>query len=417
MNQLKSQCTPSGQDFCDWANVLCSLDELNGYTCSSYNFSNPTACLPCNGVGASHNSSWWAFVTEGGKVSITFTFGNCFNPSGGAPAGLQIGLVSTCDCIEQIACKPDCTGNGGTFKIDALLQPCKIYYFWIDGCNGDVCNFSIATSGGNLPKLSPLGNISRTVQNPICKGCCSDFWVAPQPGGCIPEYVWTVDGSPVIGNKDKANICFPVEGTFTVCVQAIIGNPASGSVCSYSESKCVNVTVAKKTEQKAKPRILCKEQLPIQWHCQSITNSGTYRCPFKQNGCCEFDSVIDITILNDIDGPEIFFIGSDLEKYIDPITKISYASCSKEKVISLPSSSAYKCDSNYKLSAIFPKFITSFSKLCEDGKSYVYADIKQINDLCMNKVEFEYNYNWYISSDTNSISVNKSSELIYFVFL
>ncbi|MBK9993435.1 MAG: hypothetical protein IPP01_05455 [Saprospiraceae bacterium] len=41
---------------------------------------NPTACLPCNGGGAPHNSSWWAFVTDGGNISISMTFSGCYNP-------------------------------------------------------------------------------------------------------------------------------------------------------------------------------------------------------------------------------------------------------------------------------------------------------------------------------------------------
>jgi hypothetical protein len=42
------------------------------------------------------------------------------------------------------------------------------------------------------------------------------------------------------------NICFPDEGTFTVCVYAAIGNPSSGSICSQTPPKCINVVVEKK---------------------------------------------------------------------------------------------------------------------------------------------------------------------------
>ncbi|MGB3196180.1 MAG: hypothetical protein WBB17_00530, partial [Saprospiraceae bacterium] len=57
VNYLQSQCTPAAADACDGAAVLCSLDELSGYTCSNTTASNPTACLPCNGQGGPHNSS------------------------------------------------------------------------------------------------------------------------------------------------------------------------------------------------------------------------------------------------------------------------------------------------------------------------------------------------------------------------
>ncbi|MBK7226189.1 MAG: hypothetical protein IPH96_12565 [Saprospiraceae bacterium] len=57
-------CTPPATNNCDEANILCSIDELNGFICQSVDYSNPTACLgggtSCpNGVP--HNSSWWAF--------------------------------------------------------------------------------------------------------------------------------------------------------------------------------------------------------------------------------------------------------------------------------------------------------------------------------------------------------------------
>ncbi|MBL0237586.1 MAG: hypothetical protein IPQ02_13490 [Saprospiraceae bacterium] len=63
-----AQCIPASADICKNANVLCSLDELNGYSCSNPAYSNPTGCTPlCPRGGASQNNAWWAFVTEGGN--------------------------------------------------------------------------------------------------------------------------------------------------------------------------------------------------------------------------------------------------------------------------------------------------------------------------------------------------------------
>ncbi|MGB3197392.1 MAG: hypothetical protein WBB17_06650, partial [Saprospiraceae bacterium] len=181
-------CTPASADNCADANVLCSLDEVNGYTCQNVDYSNPTACL---GAGTScpngvpHNSSWWAFVTNGGFVSITVTFSNCVNSQ-----GVQIGVVGACDCSGQVSCNSNCSAGGSSITISGNLAPCKTYYLWVDGCNGDVCTFSLSTSGGASPKLANF-TLSRTGPNPICKGCCADFMVTPQPGLCEPEYVWT----------------------------------------------------------------------------------------------------------------------------------------------------------------------------------------------------------------------------------
>ncbi|MBK9995134.1 MAG: hypothetical protein IPP01_14430 [Saprospiraceae bacterium] len=190
-NPCKSQnCTPASADNCENSNVFCSLNEINGFTCQNVDYSNPTACIGAftscpNGVP--HNSSWWAFVTNGGFVSITVTFSGCINF-----LGVQIGVVGACDCSQQIYCNSSCN-LGGSITISGNLAPCKTYYLWVDGCDGDVCVFTLTTSGGTSPKLANF-TLSRNGTNPICKGCCDDFKVTPQPGACEPEYVWTVDG-------------------------------------------------------------------------------------------------------------------------------------------------------------------------------------------------------------------------------
>ena len=396
VNYLQSQCTPAAADACDGAAVLCSLDELSGYTCSNTTASNPTACLPCNGGGAPHNSSWWAFVTDGGNVTVTITFSGCYNPNGGNPSGVQIGIVSACDCSGQIACEPGCSGNGGSITINGSLQPCKIYYLWVDGCNGDVCNFTITTSGGGRPPLSPLGNITSSQPNPICKGCCADFAVAPQPGGCVPEYVWTLNGTQVGGNTNMTNICFPDEGTFSVCVYAAIGNPSSGSICAQTPPKCINVVVEKKAEQIAKPRIVCPELSPYKWWCELATTSGTYRCPFKQNGCCEFDSVVDITFLDKIPGPDVYFIGCQGEQYVDPTTKIPYAGCNNRTEVKLSKATRpYGCDSSYFLSTIYPTAFGKITIFCRAGEIILNATLQPTTALCGNSPDLVESLEWY----------------------
>ena len=72
------QCTPPSADVCEKAIAFCSLDELNGYSCQNTNYSNPTGCTPlCPSGGGAHNTGWWAFICDGGPVSITMTFSNC----------------------------------------------------------------------------------------------------------------------------------------------------------------------------------------------------------------------------------------------------------------------------------------------------------------------------------------------------
>lgn len=79
---LFGQCTPPMAETCDEANVLCSLDEVNGYACNNPS-TIPSPCNPlCSQGGVGHNTSWWGFVTQGGSVTVTLTVGGCTTTQG-----------------------------------------------------------------------------------------------------------------------------------------------------------------------------------------------------------------------------------------------------------------------------------------------------------------------------------------------
>ena len=95
LGRINGQCVPASSDNCEAARhpPLCSLNQLNGFTCSTPTFQNPTACLPCNGSGTPNNSQWWAFVAQGGSVTITINYNGCYIPGGGVATGLEFGIV------------------------------------------------------------------------------------------------------------------------------------------------------------------------------------------------------------------------------------------------------------------------------------------------------------------------------------
>ncbi len=393
--QLDAQCLQEGAFNCEDAFVFCSLDELDGYKCYNTEQSNPTACLPCNGYGAPHNSSWWAFVSEGGEVSITIIFDFCYNPGGGQPSGAQYGIVSQCDCSGQVACHSNCNTYGDTAIIKAFLIPCRTYYLWLDGCNGDVCHFTIKTSGGKKPNITQLGNINSSIPNPLYTDCCVDFTVTPPSNNCQPFHVWTVDGKPYWCSYNSCRICFPQAGTFSVCVHSVIGNPLSGSLCSaQTPAKCISVVVKQKLEARAKPLILCPDQIPFRWHCQLINQSGTYRCPFNLNGCYELDSVIDITVINKSPVAEIVFIGCKGEIYKDTIR--SYPTCNNKTQVFIPSK-IHACDSPYILTTFYPTETGMIDISCLKNNFLLSAKIKNTTELCGLNPIIADNMEWYDS--------------------
>ncbi|MCC6815842.1 MAG: hypothetical protein IT267_05480, partial [Saprospiraceae bacterium] len=162
-----TQCTPPSADNCEDAYVFCSLDELNGYSCVNTASTNPSGCSPlCPTGGVASNTSWWAFVTEGGTVCLTITFSNC-TVNG---TGVQFGIWGDCNCSESIFCDPSCTGPGIRTAC-GKFEPCKTYYLFVDGCSDNVCNFTINTPGGTLQTLPPMDNL--TGPTTLCKGACN----------------------------------------------------------------------------------------------------------------------------------------------------------------------------------------------------------------------------------------------------
>jgi len=289
--EILAQCIPPGANFCKDANLLCSLNELNGYTCSMPNYSNPTGCSPlCPQGGGAHNTAWWAFVTNGGNVTITITYQNC-SVNG---TGVQLGIWGDCECKESIACQPNCTG-AGQFTVNADFQACKLYYLFVDGCSGDVCDFTITTTGGESPKLQPLGKINNEEDLIIdfCKGDCEkNFFINAQPMGCVAEYVWKLDGKEIIGkNQNSINLIFSDENDFQLCVKAIVGNIKSNSICSESEQVCAFIKIRNSVD-KIGDKILKKNQYPYDWFGDTIFLPGKYRHKFLDMACCPFDSVV-----------------------------------------------------------------------------------------------------------------------------
>jgi hypothetical protein len=405
LGRINGQCVPASSDNCEAARhpPLCSLNQLNGFTCSTPTFQNPTACLPCNGSGTPNNSQWWAFVAQGGSVTITINYNGCYIPGGGVATGLEFGIVRHCECSGQVLCNKTCAGSSGTMSSTVSLVACGLYYLWIDGCNGDVCNYTINISGnGASPSLSPLSTISQAIASPICKGCCSDFWVEPQPGTCVPNYKWTLDGVEISGNYNRSNFCFADEGTFQVCVFAYTGSESN--ICMQTPTRCTTAVVMKKQEQRAKSKLICSDLIPYRWHCENVYISGTYRCPFKLNGCCEYDSVIDITFIEKIDGPEIYFIGCPGEQYVDPITKIPYTTCNNRKEINLPKATRpFGCDSSYFLSSIYPSSTGKISLDCKSGGLFYNASVWPSTKLCGNLVDLGEGYEWYEKTNPQNI--------------
>lgn len=411
---LKSQCSPPMAETCDEAFAICSLSELNGYSCNNPS-SVPSSCSPlCSNGGVGHNTSWWAFVCNGGEVSITLTIGSCTNGQ-----GLQFGIWGDCTCGEDIVCSSiPCVPPGSVQVINAHLKACKTYYLWVDGCSGDVCDFTINTPPGGppvLPELGTINNLKRKDTIDVCIGACQvPFYVNENAYGCFPTYVWTCHGMQVGGNERKILLDFPIEGDFEICVSASIGNTKNGSICQKSGPECIWVRARKATDRIGSLRTLCWEQVYVdgyKWHDQNITGSGIYRQLIIDSNCCKFDSIVEFKVLDKPIVEDVFHISFRNNPFVDATGK-AHDPCVEKMLVKMPAGTILnQCDSSINLTSVNIDPDVRWQGRCNDGKVELIPEIIFYN-LCHLGESIQLSYNWYLKNDPFRRTINDKSSLI-----
>jgi hypothetical protein len=411
---LNAQCNPPMAETCQEAQVICSLDELNGYSCSNPS-SIPSQCVPlCSHGGAGNNTGWWAFVSQGGTVSLTLTVGSCSKST-----GIQYGIYGNCDCGQEVLCRsiPCIPPNSMTTSTISLL-PCKTYYLWVDGCSGDICNFTVnVNTGGNTPSLSPLGfinNIQNKIIESVCTGACdAKFFINPQPGGCSPTYVWTLDGDEVGSSTEEILLDFPNEGDFLLCVTAYNGNPRNGSICSMEGPQCATVRVRTIADKIGTPRVICWEQANpggYKWFQQRITTTGLYKQQFTDSNCCKFDSVIEFIVLDPPGKDNVFYVTCDSTPFVDPLGN-SWYGCRDSFFIRLPRiAQGAQCDSAIYLSSAFLSVKPYWEILCQRGIQQLVMK-PDLGKLCSLVDSLQIAYSWYRMDDPDREVLSQSDTL------
>lgn len=414
-SQTSGQCIPEFATSCNNAYVFCSLDALNGYTCVN-NSTDPGHCpMPCSQGGVAHNTNWLAFVSDGGTKTFTLTIGTCVTFQ-----GLQFGIWGDCNCTEEIYCYSiPCAPPLSVQSFAVDLLPCKTYYMWIDGCSGDVCDFTINTSGGGLgPPLDVprfINNIDRMVIDPVCTGACNyRFSIDPQTSGCYPTYVWTLDGDEVGGNSNVVLLDFPDEGDFQICVTVMTGNPNNGDICSQTGPRCATVKVRPNQDRIGQDIILCHEQVipgGYKLHSQRVFQSGFYREQFTDSICCTYDSLWNVTVLEHPEASEVYYITCDNSPYVDASGK-SWEGCRNQFQITIPKSTdPNQCDSSILLTSVQVNFESTMKYEYDNGKLLFNPESK-ISRPCNVGETYAFFYSWREKSDTTATIISTDERLL-----
>jgi gliding motility-associated-like protein len=418
IEQGVAQCP--GSETCEDAYVFCSLDELNGFSCNTPSTTRATCLTYCigGGMGSGFYRTWWAFITQGGNATITLHVGTCIpGPITPVFAGILVGFMGDCNCNENVLCIPHFSITNETYVYQLVnLKPCKVYYMFFDH-GDDNCDFTINTSGGGPPTLSPIGKINEVASGiiePVCQGICDyKFSIKPLTGNCLDiTYIWTLDGVEVGNNKNELVLDFPDQGDFVICVTAYLGDPKSGSVCNQQGPQCATVKVRPLPERMGKLRTLCYETANsgYQWHSQIITSSGTYREQLKENNCCHYDSVVQFTVLPEVNPTEIFYLSCDNKPYVD-LLGLSYPLCTDHLFITLPKSTDhYKCDSAILLTSVNIGLVPHWTAQCQGGQVELSPNI-QVIDTCSLGARHTLNYKWYLKADTSKHTIGNTQQL------
>ncbi|MEL6635565.1 MAG: hypothetical protein AAFW73_13915 [Bacteroidota bacterium] len=236
---IYAQCdlpAPAGSD-CTSATFFCN-GEVDGF-CSTLP-PNPAPSGPsplCNGVGIPNNTEWIAFAAGTANITFLITPSNCDTvDAGGVPnTGVQAGIYTDCGFGNAVTCQGNCqTGPftlGGTFNIG------QVYFIFLDGCGGSVCDYEIQVTSGSTvappPGLAttPIGQVS------ACPGANPAFNTFTIPLVQFANiYNWTITPPTVSFTQNGNSITITDWGgatSATICVEAANDcYPGSGQSCT-----------------------------------------------------------------------------------------------------------------------------------------------------------------------------------------
>ncbi|MFN8332081.1 MAG: T9SS type A sorting domain-containing protein [Saprospiraceae bacterium] len=281
VSQMKSQCSPPGADRCADAEILCSAQERDGLSCQTVGYSSPTCCKPlCSGGCVSINTSWWSFAGYKGQICITVTTTSCVNNK-----GIQFGVYEDECCYRNVACELNCQTTGSK-TICFENDYCRILYFFVNGCDGDICDFSLSVTGGNMPAVDPPKSIIGP--SDVCLGSENILYTSDLQLHDCNQCAAYLDGQLISSLECRTYLDFPTEGTFNLCFShlLVIGT----KICNESSLFSKQIRVTRNSTAKGVHTKVCEALFPFLWGNTLITGTGTYTAEFKIGSCIQ-DSI------------------------------------------------------------------------------------------------------------------------------
>ncbi|MFN0015305.1 MAG: hypothetical protein ACKVU2_12225 [Saprospiraceae bacterium] len=278
-----SQCPPPGfpdaGNTCLLAPILC--ENLDGY-CNEINNNNTPQGFPgCPGWQL-NNDEWFAFFAGTTSISIQVTPSNCSN---GPNMGLQAGIYAGCGppwVSMDLQCS--CTQNPFILESNNFVVG-QIYYFVIDGCAGNVCDYAIDVLTGSTVGVPPGPPGAVTGPSPVCASSSSTYSIAAVPIATI--YTWTLtpaSAGTITGQGTRTitvNWSSTASGPVELCVEV------SNQCYANADSSCIEIEVIPRpTAQISGSGVLCAndpspDPIPL---TVTFTGEGPWTFLYRRNG-------------------------------------------------------------------------------------------------------------------------------------
>lgn len=280
---LFGQCPPPGfpdaGNSCPQAPILC--ENLDGY-CNEINNNNTPQNFPgCPGWQL-NNDEWFAFFAGTDSISILVTPSNC---NQGQNMGLQAGIYAGCgppwNAMDlQCACTQNpFILNSGNFLVG------QVYWFVIDGCGGNVCDYAIDVLYGSTVGVAPDPPGPVTGPTPVCQGTSGAYTTPAVPYGTIYTWTLTPSNAGTINGQGNRNITINWSGSYSGPVELCV--EVSNLCYENPEVSCYEIEVIPRpTAQISGSGVICAgapNPPPVELTI-TFTGEGPWTFVYRRNG-------------------------------------------------------------------------------------------------------------------------------------
>ena len=273
LSSVNGQCPPQGfptaSDTCSSAPIICF--DINGF-CGTLNTSNYVHIFPGCPSSVLNNDEYVRFVAASDSIALLVKPSNCQGYNG--QFGMQ-GSIST-GCNGQIlAAQCNCTTLDFVLAAGNLTVGAE-YVLMLDGCAGDICDYSIELLFGDTDPSNALFVPVQGIVGPqiTCPERTISYALENDPPGLqynwysLPAGAATINASP---SDSLALVTWHQEGQLQLCVESFNG-------CAVNPEKvCLDVMVENAPLQDSTYIALCHGECILLPDSSTVCVSGAYQ--------------------------------------------------------------------------------------------------------------------------------------------